>query len=311
MGKEKCKSGAWGRKELRELYASYGEDNIYNSGMFKPLTRNLTTGKQLQRGHHCNLCKGKMSLSCYDNFHYGYCPTWVTRKGKRERCGERFCFRSNGCGKHPRVQGFNETLFRAANGGEVDMSEFDDPDPQNFHEESDDNDDNWENEMEEMQIMTEKHLAVHGYVPENLYTDYFVERAKLQTEKHKAQKQSENDTLTLAPDKNDGACNTSVIGNGKTGAGKKAKTKVVTWAPGTRQNSSRVRLNGNTYGGPAGAPDDTDQPGRRKSYAPKGAKQKAPMEAARGSMEAQEVKETKTDRAKKLVGKVFGRANGA
>jgi hypothetical protein len=306
MGKDKCKSGAWGRKEVQELYATYGEDNIYNSGMFKPLTRNLTTGKQLQRGHHCNLCNGKMSQSCYDDFHYGYCPTWVTRKGKRERCGERFCFRSNGCGKHPRVRGFNEALFRAANGGNVDISEFDDPDPQNVHEESDENDDNWVHEMEEMQIMTEKHLAVHGYVPESLYTDYFVERAKLQAGKHKVQKQPEDDTLRLAPDENDRACNTAVIG-----ASKKAKIKVVTWAPVTRQNGGRARMNGSTYGGSASTPDDTDRPGKRRSYAPKGSKQKAAMEAPRGAAEAQEAKETKTDRAKKLVGRVFGKANGA
>ncbi|KAL5119741.1 hypothetical protein ACEQ8H_002347 [Pleosporales sp. CAS-2024a] len=117
----------FGKKKLRELYASYGENDLFNSGKFKSLTRNLTTGAILTQSHHCERCESKMTQACYENLHYGFCSHWVTRNGDRERCGERFAFRSQGCGKHPRHQGYNSAFYRAADGEDVDLCEFDDP----------------------------------------------------------------------------------------------------------------------------------------------------------------------------------------
>ena len=64
----KGKASGFGKKELKMLYATYGEQDLYNSGNFKPLTRNLTTGKIMNRGHHCDQCSGKVTQSCYENF---------------------------------------------------------------------------------------------------------------------------------------------------------------------------------------------------------------------------------------------------
>ncbi|KAH8723246.1 hypothetical protein GQ44DRAFT_561747, partial [Phaeosphaeriaceae sp. PMI808] len=169
----------FGRKEIKLLYSTYGEHDIYNSGSFKAMTRNLTTGAVLGRGHHCERCKGKMAASCYEVFHFGFCSEWVACKGKRQRCGERFALYSDGCSKHPRCQGYNKALYRAANGEEIQMSEFNDPDPTNFDREcvTQDQHDDMETEMGILDEVAEVQLELYGHIPANFHEDYFAQRA--------------------------------------------------------------------------------------------------------------------------------------
>ncbi|KAF2820349.1 hypothetical protein CC86DRAFT_249416, partial [Ophiobolus disseminans] len=161
------------KKELKVLYATYGDANLYNSGNLDPLTRNLTTGALLKKGHHCDICQAKMSMSCYEKFHYAFCPTWVTRKGKRERCGERFCLFSGGCGKHSRVQGYNKPLYRAADGQAPDLSEFDDQEPSDLTAEPKDKEEDFEAHEKTRNEVEEELRQQHGYVPKSFYDNYF------------------------------------------------------------------------------------------------------------------------------------------
>jgi hypothetical protein len=135
------KKTSFSRKELKALYATYGADDHYNSDKFQLRTRNLTASALLQSDHHCERCNAKMSNNCYRNYHYAYCPHWVTQKGRRERCEERFALRSDACGNHHKVQGYKGPLYCVAGGGDVDLTEVDDPDPLNFDEPDGDDDD--------------------------------------------------------------------------------------------------------------------------------------------------------------------------
>lgn len=135
-GEEGSKPFIFQKKDVRQLYAheGFGKENRYNSGKFDALTRNLRTGALLNNTHHCAYCASKMSQKCYDNVHYGFCVTWVScvnssGQATRVMCGERLCMRSDGCGKHPRVQGYNEPLYKIANQQPVSWSDLDDSNP--------------------------------------------------------------------------------------------------------------------------------------------------------------------------------------
>jgi hypothetical protein len=164
-------------KMLKQLYSTYGENDLYNSGRFNPLTRNLTSGVILNQAHHCERCQGKMSRSCFESLHYAFCATWVTTEdGVRERCGERFCLRSQGCGKHSKVQGFNGPFYRAAQNEDIELSEFDDPElSKPVVPEANPN-------VEEAQLSlvdeaAEAHIATYGYLPDSFHNDYYAKRA--------------------------------------------------------------------------------------------------------------------------------------
>jgi hypothetical protein len=171
------KKAPFDKKMLKALYATYGEKNLFNSGNFKPLTRNLTTGALLNRGHHCERCNAKMTQNCYESLHYAYCPTWVTNEGARERCGERFALHSDGCGKHSKVRGYNAPLFRAANGEDVDLAEFDDLDLLDTEApEAEDSD--LEAELATVDKAADDYLQAHGWVSGTFHQDYFALRDK-------------------------------------------------------------------------------------------------------------------------------------
>ena len=300
---------AFGKKNLKELYANYGDKNLYNSGKFKPLTRNLTTGATLSQSHHCDHCDAKMSISCYENFHYGFCPTWVNRNGKRERCGERFCTRSDGCGKHPRVQGYNDAFYRAADGEDLELSEFDDPDPLNTKGDPDEDDDDMKAEMEPLDELAEQYIEKHGTLPPNFHNNYWAERSrqKAYAEANKLLTPSPEDTVSGVPN---GKCKTK----GKTVGVKYNKRKGATQQidhAGRPQNEGAARRGHLTHAG-ALQPKTTNQGVKDRTFAPKGAKPKKPIEVPRVPTEDQEnqIKDTKQGRAKKLAGKVFGKLMG-
>lgn len=292
----------FGKKKLKALYATYGEENLYNSGNFQPLTRNLTTKKMLNRGHHCDRCKAKMSMSCFDAFHYAFCPTWVTRKGKRERCGERFCVHSDGCGKHSRVQGYNEPLYRAANGEDVDLSEFDDPDPLNLKGEAEDDEDDLEAEQEAREEAEEELIKEHGHVPAIFYKNYWTERGKQKAYEQQIKIEATRKAATIVAE--DMALNPAVISNGKTGTGKKVKNRNTVIANLPIPRNDRGAGSRATYGGHQSAlqnQSDDDTPLR--SYAPKRSKPKLPKEAPRypAGQQGNGAKETNKERAKRFV----------
>jgi len=164
------------KKKLRALYSSYGENDLFNSGRFKALTRNLTTGALLSQTHHCERCEAKMRISCYENLHYGFCSEWTSRNGERERCGERFAFRSQGCGKHPRHQGYNAAFYKAAEGENVELCDFDDLKCPNLDEVSIRKID-MKAEMEIADELLEKHIEKHGYVSASFHNKHFARKA--------------------------------------------------------------------------------------------------------------------------------------
>jgi len=313
------RSSTFGKKELKALYATYGEANLYNSGSFEPLTRNLTTGAPLKKGHHCDICQAKMSVSCYEKFHYAYCPTWVTRKGKRERCGERFCVHSKGCGKHARVQGYNKPLYRAADGEDADLSEFDDFEPFNLDEEDDDNNEedfqaHWEARAEVEEELRDR----HGFVPKSFYDDHYAELGK-----QKAREQQNKKAAVEAPNvDSDIALDTTVIRNGKTGWGKTRAGKTGVGKKGKHRRDSIAeppipdrgqnrRFGGATYGGiPSSGQANSGAGLPLRSYAPRGSRPKPQMEAPRcpAGQQQTDTKETKKERARKFLNdKVLGK----
>jgi hypothetical protein len=298
---------AFDRKKLKALYATYSEDDHFNSGKFKPLTRNLTTGALLGRGHHCERCNAKMSQACYENFHYAYCSQWVTRKGLRVHCGERFAVHSDGCGKHPRVQGYNGPLYRAANGEAVELAEFDDPDPSNLNGEPEDDEDDMEAEMERVDEMAEDHFNKHGYVPVNFHNDYFAARTK-----EKAYAETEKIDAVEARGEVSGQPAQNGKNKGKTAAAK-GKKKSATFADDVGQTGgprvvSTARQRKSTYGNPL-QQKDANLHLEKRSYAPKGAKPKLPMEIPRPAA-TKEVKESRADRAKKFAEDLIGKYSG-
>jgi hypothetical protein len=120
------------KKLLRTLYSTYSLSNLYSSLNFNSHTRNLTTGALCHRAHHCSYCKAKITKACYDSLHHAYCATYISKfhdegEESRVRCGERFTLKSGGCGKHPKVRGFNAGFYKAAAGGEICLADFDDP----------------------------------------------------------------------------------------------------------------------------------------------------------------------------------------
>ncbi|KAJ4366231.1 hypothetical protein N0V83_007867 [Neocucurbitaria cava] len=275
---EQGKKGPFGKKELKLLYATYSEADLYNSGTFKPLTRNLTTGAKLGLGHHCQQCNGKMTQSCYENLHYAYCATWVNRmldgKPVRRRCGERFALRSDGCGRHPRVQGYNEPLYRAAEGYDVALSEFDDPDPDNSKGEPEDDEEDWEAEHIELARLTEEEIAKNGFLPADFHNSYWQalrqEQAFAKSKKRRAVETGSEDVGENPTTNGRGQAN--VVANGKAGAGKKTQNRAITFADQPHEKHGR---GASTYAGTVTA----DKP--KRSYAPKGSKPKAPMEVPR------------------------------
>jgi hypothetical protein len=291
----------FGRKKVRQLYATYGNKHLYNSGRFKPLTRNLTTGALLNRTHHCERCDATMTQNCYDELHLAFCPHWITRKGIRRHCGERFTLRSDGCGRHPRSQGYNRALYRAANGEDVDLSEFDDPDPLNLNGEAEEDDD-FEAEIQAVDKLAEKYFDENGYVPVNFYTNYFTARTK--EKKYKASNAKptpESDDAEPVPAKT----------IGKPGKGNYNKRRVITFADNV--NNGRGASKGNaTKGRKSLQPNDDDNGLPERSFAPKGSKPKAPKEAPhcpKADGDSGPV-ETKKGRAKTFVGKVLGKMTG-
>lgn len=164
-----------GRKDLKILDASYGEGDLYNSGKFKPLTPNLSTGAMLGKHHHCDICTKNMTIACFEEFHYAFCAEWVLRKGQRGRCGERLCVHSDGCKRHPRVLGCNEPFYRAADGEHVELSEFHVPDLQNLKGESEVDDDTFEEEVAAVNALAEEHIEKSGFFPPGFYNDYWTQ----------------------------------------------------------------------------------------------------------------------------------------
>lgn len=301
MVKGNGKKSPFGKKQTKALYATFGDDDLYNSGRFNPYTRNLTTGKTLNRPHHCEQCNAKMTNSCYDKFHHAFCPTWVTRirdgKRVRERCGERFALHSDGCGKHPRVQGYNNPLYRAAEGYDVDLSEFDDLDPEDQKDgpEDDDNDD-CDAALEDHYREGEEMMAAGETLPPDFYTKFWDDRARERSIKESIAK-------SIAKTKRGAAANTGGLGtisegkeheltavgrgqaniyaNGRTGAGKKHKKSNVSFADGPLGKTGQGGQAGLTYGGPAVLQPKDGNEKLSRSYAPKGSKPKAPMEVPR------------------------------
>lgn len=112
---------------------------------------------------------------------YAYCSTWVTQtygeKHVRERCGERFARRSDGCGKHPQVQGFNRPLVRLADGDEVEVSEFDDDMVE--HEQEAETKGAWNsNDAPELDALAERIHSEGNYLPGNAFDSYKRYRAR-------------------------------------------------------------------------------------------------------------------------------------
>jgi hypothetical protein len=170
------RNGGFGKRELRQLYGSFGTHDLFNSGNFNPLTRNLTTGKILNRGHHCERCESKMTKACFEDFHYAFCPTFVTRNGSRVRCGERLALRSDGCGEHKKCKGYNRPLYRAAKGEDVDLSEFDDPEPWNLVDEPKTGEHDYEREKIELAELIEDVIRKKGSLPPNFEAEYWAVR---------------------------------------------------------------------------------------------------------------------------------------
>ncbi|KAH9863836.1 hypothetical protein J1614_009768 [Plenodomus biglobosus] len=162
-------------KILKSLYATFGEQDLYNAPNFKPQTRNLTTGHLSARGHHCDQCAGKLMRSCYERFHHAFCPTWVTGtrggKGVRERCGERLAILSGGCGEHSRVKGYNSSLYRLAEGHDVKLSDFDDDDDVKPNEEQDENN-QFEDDTVELNDLAEAVIQQKGFLPGDFFASY-------------------------------------------------------------------------------------------------------------------------------------------
>jgi hypothetical protein len=299
---------AFDRKKLKALYATYGEDDHFNSGKFKALTRNLTTGALLRRGHHCERCEAKMSQSCYENFHYAYCAHWVTRKGVRVRCGERFAVHSDGCGKHPRVQGYNEPLYRAITGEPVELSEFDDPDPLNLEGEPEEDEDDMEAEMEKVDEMAEEYLCEHGYVPASFHNDYFVARAK-----EKAYVEADKTNAAEAKGTVFGMPMQNSYHKGKAAAVKGKKKGATTFDDGNDQTGGpRVGTAGQRFPINSGTFQKKDANVRpeKRSYAPKGARPKLPMETPQPAA-TKEVNESRAERAKKFAENLVGKMSGS
>ncbi|KAL6708860.1 hypothetical protein ACN47E_002267 [Coniothyrium glycines] len=194
----------FGKKELRALYKTYGDDDLYSSGRFRPQTQNLTTGKIAQKGHHCEVCNAAMTKACYDRLHHAYCPTWVTRQQDgilvRMRCGERFALHSDGCGKHPRVQGYNRPLYEAANGQDISIEDFQDPDPHNGIFDQGDDEEASKAVIEEavhaLDERVETMIANGEYVPPDYHSVYFVDTAKEAKKDRKKAKQRSLSTVT-------------------------------------------------------------------------------------------------------------------
>jgi hypothetical protein len=307
----------FGKKELKALYATYGDANLYNSGAFEPLTRNLTTGASLKRGHHCDFCQRRMSVSCYEKLHYAFCSTWVTRKGRRERCGERFCVLSGGCGKHPRVEGYNKPLHRAANGEVIDISEFADPEPLNLEngaEEDIVNYEEWEVERDEVAEKLQREL---GHVPETFYTDYYIELSKQKV----YEQQNEKALVVSRILEEDEAIKLSLLRHGKTGkacksyTGKRNKVRHVAIAeppllpiPSPHGRSTNGRLGGLTYGGvPSTSQATTSKVSPLRSFDPRKSIPK-PQNTQRSPIpEESGIEETKQVLTKKFkIKKFFG-----
>ncbi|EAT81280.1 hypothetical protein HBH56_132030 [Parastagonospora nodorum] len=213
------------KKKLRALYASYGENDLFNSGRFKALTRNLTTGALLSQTHHCERCEAKMKTACYENLHYGFCSEWATRNGKRERCGERFAFRSQGCGKHPRQKGYNAAFYKAAEGEDVKLCDFDDLNDLELDEESICKID-MKAEMEIADKLLEKHLEEHGYVSASFHSKHFARKAA----KHKTCNVSSPSLSLSAPEESTGIAKGKSKGMSKTFKPKKDQKVGVAFA---------------------------------------------------------------------------------
>ncbi|KAF1851477.1 uncharacterized protein K460DRAFT_413034 [Cucurbitaria berberidis CBS 394.84] len=312
------------KKELKLLYSSYGEDDLYNSGKFKPLTRNLTTGKILMRGHHCGQCNNKMTQNCYENLHYAYCSTWVTRnrdgRRVRVRCGERFALRSDGCAKHPRVQGYNEPLYRAADGYDVDLAEFDDTDPGDLKGEPEDNEDDFEAESEELERLVEAIIEKDGYLPPDFHAKYWQDRAKEKSfavPKNSGAPGSGNHVAmeTISEDQDEVKVTASrgqgnILTSGKAGRGMVNQKRGISLKERPLARDSQT---GFTYAGNASVsqPEDGKQKIAR-SYAPKGSKPKAPMEVRRGPSERDEdaTNDTGNHKGKKRVAKWYDKMTG-
>ncbi|CAO2657952.1 Nn.00g072120.m01.CDS01 [Neocucurbitaria sp. VM-36] len=310
--KRKGKKAVFGKKELKMLYASYGEDDLYNSGNFKSMTRNLTTGKMLHRSHHCEQCNSKMSQTCYDNFHHAYCPTWVTRnidgKRVRRRCGERFALRSDGCGKHPRVQGYNEPLYHAAEGHDVSLSDLDDSDPENSKGEPEDDEDDYEAEEKELERIAEEEIKKKGYLPKDFHSNYWRARAREQAfamlKKGSATNNIEGvgEGLTAAS-----RGQSKVIANGKAGAGKKTQKRGITFADNSHETHGPGRRTAFTYGSGEANLQHT------RSFAPKGLKPEGLMEVPRGSVSGskdEDATNTSEEKGKMRVRRWWNKMNG-
>lgn len=78
--------------------------------------------------------------------------------------------------KHPRAQGYNEPLYRAAHGGEVDMSELDDPDSQRRDSKGETHNHAIFDKM--VQDASESFLREYYTIPDNFYGRCYAELAK-------------------------------------------------------------------------------------------------------------------------------------
>ncbi|KAF2493895.1 hypothetical protein BU16DRAFT_540438 [Lophium mytilinum] len=61
--------------------------------------RNDETGATSSKSHHCPVCRGPISNTCYDDFHMAYCDVMMPPDENHEterRCGERFLVQSKG-----------------------------------------------------------------------------------------------------------------------------------------------------------------------------------------------------------------------
>jgi hypothetical protein len=250
MGKKHPFNG----KKLKAVYATYGPLDLYNSGNFNPLTRNLVTGAILSRGHHCERCNAKMTQSCYEKFHYAFCSAWVEDRGDRERCGERFALHSDGCSKHRKVNGYNTPFYRAANGEDVDASEFDDPKlskPAALEAQVNDS----EVELALVDNAAEEYLKAHGELPATFHQEYYARLAK----EKKNETAAKAKATPIEEKSSRKGRNTFTGGAGaREGRVKKSMTQ-----PGTKYKKAKEVSQGIVAAGAAGAKESNEDRAKR------------------------------------------------
>lgn len=103
---------------------------------FDELYDNIRT-KRLTR-HHCTE-KHAPTRKCYEIGHMAFCTVKVRGKDGLVRCGQRFGIQTRGCGKHPRVDGWNKAVLAAFDTGvQQPIEDFDVFDPKYVEEDDGD-----------------------------------------------------------------------------------------------------------------------------------------------------------------------------